>query len=113
MWNRASSSVGGQTKLFPATQPLAPAASVRGRETASPMSVPAAPTQQKQSHHLCHAKHLHVWPPCCLRQGPSDELQHHEHPALPGMPSLQGEKVSRESNSLYLWLSTAAFNSLE
>lgn len=31
----------------------------------------------------------------------------------PGMPSLQGEKVSRDSNSLYLWITTAAFNSLE
>lgn len=31
----------------------------------------------------------------------------------PGMPSLQGEKVSRELNSLYLWITTAAFNSLE
>lgn len=31
----------------------------------------------------------------------------------PGMPSLRGEKVSREPNSLYLWITTAAFNSLE
>lgn len=37
---------------------LVPAASVRGRERASVF-----------------------WPPCCLWQGPWDELQHHKHPA--------------------------------
>lgn len=30
-----------------------------------------------------------------------------------GIPSLRGEKASGEPNSLYLWITTAAFNSLE
>lgn len=77
------------------------------------MSVPAAPTQQNQSHRPCHAEHLRAQPRCWLWQGPSDELHTRSTQLWPDMPSPQGEKASGEPNSLYLWITTAAFNSLE
>lgn len=88
-----------------------PAASVRGRETASPTSVPAAPMQQNQSNCPCHAKHPCAWPP--RWPGPLGELHTVSTQLWPGMLSPRGEKASGELNSLYLCVTTAAFNSLE
>lgn len=90
-----------------------PAASVRGRETASPTFVPAAPTQQNQSNCPCRAKHPCAQPWRWLWTGPSGELHTMSTQLWPGMPSPRGEKASGELNSLYLCVTTAAFNSLE
>lgn len=69
---------------------------------------PKPPSLPCQGHSICMPD-----PSAGTGWGPWSDLHAMGARLQPGMPLPRGEKASREPNSLYLWITTAAFNSLE
>lgn len=103
---------GRQTKLLPAAwgPPGLQCHQPGGQGDSISHVCPRSSHAAEAEPHPCHAERPLTGPRRWLWQGPSGELNTR---LRPGMASPQGEKAPGEPNSLYLWITTAAFNSLE
>lgn len=115
MWSRANSSGRGQTKLAPCSL-----GTTWPQQHQSGAGTQHLPCLCPQLPHRRNRVTIPAMPSICVSgpraaSGRDHRMSYNTMSTRlrPGMPSLQGEKVSRESNSLYLWITTAAFNSLE